>query len=249
MSETIPTKPKKNPARKKRPKKKPPEDPGKARISMADEQARMENATKAQTEVDKFKAQRAAFDQDQRLRKQYERDKAELAPWIGWEEYREARRSEARIKAFGIVGAYMAGKKREEIRKLYRISPNKLNAILNSKIVDDILSYALGHIYSFQNAAVKAILWQLTQDHDGHLAMSLLEKMGLFDRMERLRDAGAPEEIGKGTDDQESIFAALVAGSGDVQAGQIREALSQFVIQSLKGAAERKGPGGPGVGI
>jgi len=232
--------------KKKAKKKIPPEDPEKAKVARDAERAKMIKVTETQNEIDEFNAQQAAFAQDQRLRNQYERDKPELAPWIGWEEYREARRSEARIRAFGIVGAYMAGKKREEIRKLYRISPNKLNAILNSQVVDDILSYALGHIYSFQNAAVKAILWQLTRDHDGHLAMALLDKMGLFDRMGRLLDAGAPETIGKGADDQKGIFTALIAGAGnDLQTRQAADALGQFVVQTLKGAADRTGPGEP----
>lgn len=232
--------------KKKAKKKTQPDDPEKAKIAREAEKARLTKATEELAKIDEFNAQQAAFAQDQQLRKQYERDKPELAPWIGWEEYREARRSEARIRAFGIVGAYMAGKKREEIRKLYRISPNKLNAILNSQVVDDILSYALGHIYSFQNAAVKAILWQLTRDHDGHLAMALLDKMGLFDRMGRLLDAGEPDTSGKGADDQKGIFAALIAGAGnDLQTRQAADALGQFVVQTLKGAADRTGPGEP----
>lgn len=234
------------PKKKRKAKKKNEEDPEKAIKAIAAEKAKMDKTTAEQANVDAFQAQRAAFEQEQKLRKQYERDKPELAPWIGWEEYREARRSEARIKAFGIIGAYMAGKKREEIRKLYRISPNKLNAILNSQTVDDILTYALGHIYSFQNAAVKAILWQLTRDHDGHLAMALLEKMGLFDRMGRLSATGAPDPAGKGTDDQESIFSAFISETGNIQARQALDAISDFVIQAHKVAAEHKGPGGPG---
>jgi hypothetical protein len=230
--------------KKKAREKTQPEDPAKAKIARDAERAKMTRATDTQNDIDALEAQRATFEQDQRLRKQYEREKPELAPWIGWEEYREARRSEARIRAYGIVGAYMAGKKREEIRKLYRISPNKLNAILNSQVVDDILSYALGHIYSFQNAAVKAILWQLTRDHDGHLAMALLDKMGLFDRMGRLLDAGVPDTAGKGADEQKGIFGALIAGSGnDLQTRQAADALGQFVVQTLKGAADRTGPG------
>lgn len=232
--------------KKKAGKQKQAEDSAKAKAARDAERVRMARATETQNDIDALEAQRISFEQDQRLRKQYERDKPELSPWIGWEEYREARRSEARIRAFGIVGAYMAGKKREEIRKLYRISPNKLNAILNSQVVDDILSYALGHIYSFQNAAVKAILWQLTRDHDGHLAMALLDKMGLFDRMGRLLDAGEPDTSGKGADDQKGIFAALIAGAGnDLQTRQAADALGQFVVQTLKGAADRTGPGEP----
>jgi len=171
---------------------------------------------------------------EQELRKDYEKQKPELAPWIGWEEYRAAKANENRIKAVGIIGAIMRGEKRTEIRKHWKISSNKLNAILNSELVDDLLAYSLGHVYSFQDACIKAILWKLEHDHDGYLAMNLLDKMGTFIRSSKLvQTAGAKESDGK-EGNAEDVIGVLFSKGDSLQARQIREKLQELVIHALK---------------
>jgi hypothetical protein len=179
------------------------------------------------------------FKREQKMRSDYEKQKAELAPWIGYDEYRAARSSENRIKAIGIIGAIMRGEKRTTIRQKWKISSNKLNAILNSQMVDDVLSYSLGNIYSFQTACVQAILWELKNNHDGRLAVVLLDKLGLFTRAQALIPQTTPE-IGDGKEENvEDVVGFLFSRGDTVQAGQAREAFSRLVVDSLKSKAPK----------
>lgn len=172
---------------------------------------------------------------EQETLKQYEAERPDLAPWVGWEEYSAARANEQRIKAVGMVGAIMRGEKRSEIRKKWRISPGKLNAILNSETVDNVLAYSLGYIYSFQTACVKAILHRLTVEHDGHLALALLEKMGLFTRQWRIMgQTGGADGESKPAAEAEDVVAFLLSRGDSVSARQVREAIERFVVESVK---------------
>ena len=170
------------------------------------------------------------YQQEQKYRSEYESAKPDVAPWVGWEEYLEAKKSEARIKSVGIIGAFMRGEKREAIRKKYRISAGKLNTILNSDTVEDILSYSLGYIYSFQSAAVAAILHRLTTDHDGALAMALLERMGVFNKMGEL---GKPGPQAKNASNPEDTIAILLS-KDSVPARQALSQIQKFVVDAFK---------------
>jgi hypothetical protein len=175
------------------------------------------------------------------MRKQYEKERPDIAPWVGWEDYQAARGIERKLMGIGILGAIMGGGKRTEIRKKYHISSDKLNAILNSETVGNVLSYSLGHLYSFQTACVQAILWNLEKDHDGHLATLLLSKMGLFDRMREMveKEAGKQPE-GKAEAVEDTIGFLFSRGDG-VQARQARETLERLVVESLKSRDPERG--------
>lgn len=172
------------------------------------------------------------WEDEQRLREEYEREHEDLAPWIGFEEYQAARLSEARLRALGIVGAIMRGKKRTEIRRDYRISPSKLNAILNSELVDDIAANSIGHIYSMATAAQQAILHQLVIEKNGALAMALLEKLGIFLRGQKVLEGQA--NSGKEGETGEDVIALLFAKGENVQARQAISQIQQLVVDGLK---------------
>jgi hypothetical protein len=176
------------------------------------------------------------WETEQKLLKQYEIERPDLAPWVGWEEYKEARGNEARIKAVGLIGAIMRGEKRGEIRKKWRISSAKLNTILNSDMVNNVLAYSLGYLYSFQSSCVQAILYQLNNEHDGHLAVVLLEKLGLFSRMERiLQQGGSAPDAGEETPASVEDAVAIMFARGDsLQARQAREAIERIVVEAVK---------------
>lgn len=174
-------------------------------------------------EVDEFK-------EEQRLRKEYEKDRPDLAPWVGIEAYLEARKVESRLKEVGMIGALMGGAKRTEVRERYRVSSHKLTRILNSEVVDDILKFSLGQVFSFQTAAVKAIMQSL-EAGNGALAMQLFDKMGLWDRMrEYLRKDGDAE----GAQNTEALIAVLLS-KNPVQARQALEEIGRLVVESFKG--------------
>jgi len=223
------------PKKKRAPKKRPPAK--KAKRPTPDEV----------TELRALDAKRRAGEQrvedwerEQQLRADYEKEKADLAPWVGWEEYQAAKNNERRIKSVGIIGAIMRGEKRTEIRKKYRISAHKLNAILNSETVDNLLAYSLGYIYSFQTACVNAILYRLREDHDGNLAVALLDKLGAFTRASKLIQASgaADPETGKGQNVEDAI-GILFAKGDSVQTRQTLAKISELVIDSFKAQAPK----------
>ncbi len=179
------------------------------------------------------------WEREQKLRADYEKEKADLAPWVGWEEYQAAKTNEHRIKSIGIIGAIMRGEKRTEIRRKFRISAHKLNAILNSETVDNLLAYSLGYIYSFQTACVNAILHRLREDHDGNLAMALLDKLGAFNRAPKLiQTSGAADPDAKGQN-VEDVIGVLFAKGDSVQTRQALAKISELVIDGFKAQAPK----------
>lgn len=216
----------------KKTKKKATRKPVKVKDMTMDQ---IDAAEREQAKVDSEQQRRQTFERNRELRKQYEAERPDIAPWVGWEEYVAARGRESRIKAVGIIGAIMRGEKRTEIRKKFRISPNKLNAILNSETVDNILAYSLGHIYSFQTECVEAILHKLREEKDGSLALTLLEKMGVFANAKRLvQQSGGEPKDEDATQAPEDIFAVMFAKGDTVQARQAREAIERIVVDSVK---------------
>lgn len=231
--------PKKPVAKKPAPKKKPAKKKTKKPTKPTPEQIDKLRETEAKKQADERKV--AEWEQEQQLKKQYESERADLAPWVGYEAYVAARGNEERMRAIGIVGAIMRGEKRGDIRKKFKISSNKLNAILNSENVDNVLAYSLGHLYSFQDACIKAILHRLEKQNDGYLALSLLEKMGLFAKMSRLiQQAGGAGDDPEETGSAEDIVALMFAKGDSVQARQAREAIERLVIEHLKNEAPDK---------
>lgn len=213
----------------KTPRKSKAKGKGKNRQRLSPEEVQILRAEEARKRADEKVVD--DWERELELRKEFEKEHEDLAPWVGFHEYMAARKSEGRLRALGILGAIFRGEKRAEIRRKYRISPNKLNAILNSELVDDLAAHALGNLFSFTSAAQQAILWRLQNDHDGGLAMALLEKLGVFARAGKIT---APGAAGKDGENDEDVIGLLFAKGNGLQARQAVEQIQKLVVDGIK---------------
>jgi hypothetical protein len=167
--------------------------------------------------------------EERKAQADYEKNN-ELAGYVKWQEYKRAKGVEEKLRALAVIGAYMRGEKRGEIRKRFHLSPNRLNQMLNSDYLKDVMSYSLGHLFSMQDACLEAIMHTLTQDKDGRLAVVLLEKLGLFkqenmDSVFKEGDLNEEEDTKKDTE---------FAGCSWLQAGQTTEEIQQLIQHIIR---------------
>jgi hypothetical protein len=163
-------------------------------------------------------------------REHYEVPEEDLK-YVGPEAYEAARKVQEQLRTFGILGELMRGKKRSEIRKEWRISPNKLNKLLDSESVDDIAAYAINSLFSMQNVCLAAILHKIQVDRDGALAMALMEKLGILNK-DRIARLTGEAQSGTGNTTPERRLFALLFGEG-METGQAAETLAG-IVQNLK---------------
>lgn len=151
--------------------------------------------------------------------------KNELAQYMGYKAFRKALKVQDKIRAVGIIGALMRGDKRYQVRKAYHISPNKMNRMLDSEVVDDVMAFALHSLFSMQTAAVNAILHQLRKEHNGKLALEMLDRLGAFDPNRMTRIFGVSENAKE--ESPEGRFIKLLEGNS-VAARQFTEKIESL---------------------